>query len=109
MSCQGSWKDQHIARLLELPPDGFECLAQRILREAGFVNVAVMGKSGDGGLDDMGTYRLSQLRALFRSWKGVSRGQRRSGSGRRPGQVRIYPARCQVSTLTCCTLMTSRP
>ena len=34
-------------------------LAQRILREAGFVNVAVMGKSGDGGMDGMGTYRLS--------------------------------------------------
>jgi restriction system protein len=54
-----SWKDQLIARLLELPPDGFERLAQRILREAGFVNVAVMGRSGDGGIDGMGTYRLS--------------------------------------------------
>lgn len=55
----GSWKDQLIARLMELPPEGFERLAQRILREAGFVNVAVMGKSGDGGIDGMGTYRLS--------------------------------------------------
>jgi restriction system protein len=36
---EASWKDQLIARLLELPPDGFERLAQRILREAGFVNV----------------------------------------------------------------------
>jgi restriction system protein len=54
-----SWKDQLIARLLELPPDGFERLAQRILREAGFVNVAVTGRSGDGGIDGMGTYRLS--------------------------------------------------
>ena len=55
----GGWKDQLIARLLELSPEGFERLAQRILREAGFVNVAVMGKSGDGGIDGMGTYRLS--------------------------------------------------
>jgi len=54
-----SWKDKLIARLLELSPEGFERLAQRILREAGFVNVAVMGKSGDGGIDGMGTYRLS--------------------------------------------------
>jgi restriction system protein len=53
------WKDQLIARLLQLPPDGFERLAQRILREAGFVNVAVTGKSGDGGIDGLGTYRLS--------------------------------------------------
>ena len=34
-----SWKDVLIGRLLELPPDGFERLAQRILREAGFIDV----------------------------------------------------------------------
>jgi len=55
----GGWKNQLIARLLQLPPDGFERLAQRILREAGFVNVTVTGKSGDGGIDGAGTYRLS--------------------------------------------------
>jgi hypothetical protein len=43
---EGDWKDQLIARLLQLPPDGFERLAQRILREAGFVNVTVTGKRG---------------------------------------------------------------
>lgn len=45
--------------MLQLPPDGFERLAQRILREAEFTNVTVMGKSDDGGIDGMGTYRLS--------------------------------------------------
>jgi restriction system protein len=55
----GGWRDQLIARLLQLPPDGFERLAQRILREAGFVNVTVTCKSGDGGIDGAGTYRLS--------------------------------------------------
>jgi restriction system protein len=54
-----SWRNALIARLLELPPDGFERLAQRILREAGFVNVTVTGKSGDGGIDGVGTYRIS--------------------------------------------------
>src|SRR2546421_9325536 len=54
-----SWKDVLISRLLELPPEGFERLAQRILREAGFVNVTVTGKSGDGGIDGAGTYRIS--------------------------------------------------
>jgi len=38
---------------------GFERMAQRILREAGFVDVTVTGKSGDGGIDGVGTYRLS--------------------------------------------------
>jgi restriction system protein len=54
-----SWKDVLIGRLLKLPPDGFERLAQRLLREAGFVNVTVTGKSGDGGIDGAGTYRIS--------------------------------------------------
>ncbi len=54
-----SWKDQLIGRILEIPPAGFERLAQRILREAGFVNVTVTGRSGDGGIDGMGVYRLS--------------------------------------------------
>jgi restriction system protein len=54
-----SWQDILIGRLLELPPEGFERLAQRILREAGFVNVTVTGKSGDGGIDGAGTYRIS--------------------------------------------------
>jgi len=56
---ESTWKDGLIARMLDLPPDGFERLAQRILREAGFVNVMVTGKSGDGGIDGVGVYRLS--------------------------------------------------
>lgn len=54
-----TWQDQLIERLLEIPPAGFERLAQRLLREAGFLNVTVTGRSGDGGLDGVGTYRLS--------------------------------------------------
>ena len=42
-----------------MSPSGFERLAQRILREAGFINVIVTGKSNDGGIDGMGTYRPS--------------------------------------------------
>ncbi len=53
------WKDQLIFRLLGLSAGGFERLAQRLLREAGFTNVTVRGKSGDGGIDGIGTYRLS--------------------------------------------------
>ena len=40
-------------------PDAFERLAQRLLREAGFRNVEVLGRSGDGGLDGVGVYRPS--------------------------------------------------
>lgn len=53
------WKDQLIERLLIVSPEGFERLSQRLLREAGFTNVTVLGKSGDGGIDGIGVYRLS--------------------------------------------------
>lgn len=53
------WKDVLIERLMKMTPDAFERLAQRLLREAGFRNVEVLGKSGDGGIDGVGVYRLS--------------------------------------------------
>jgi restriction system protein len=56
---EGDWKDSLIARLLDIPPSGFERLSQRLLREAGFINVDVTGKSNDGGIDGVGVYRLS--------------------------------------------------
>lgn len=42
-----------------MPPDRFEHLAGRLLREAGFTNTRVTGRSGDGGIDGLGVYRLS--------------------------------------------------
>jgi restriction system protein len=55
------WKDDLLDVLLNAPPDRFERLAQRLLREAGFINTVVTGKSGDGGIDGTGTYRLSLI------------------------------------------------
>lgn len=55
------WTDQLIARLLALSPAAFERLAQRLLREAGFKNVEVTGRSGDGGIDGVGVYRPSLI------------------------------------------------
>ena len=48
----------HRTRLLHvlraLPAPGFERLCQRLLREAGFEDVTVTGRSGDGGIDGTG-------------------------------------------------------
>lgn len=44
-----------------MPPDAFERLCQRLLRESGFVEVEVTGKSGDGGIDGRGIIRLAGL------------------------------------------------
>jgi restriction system protein len=62
----------HRTRLLELlqalPPAGFERLCQRLLREAGFQQVTVTGRSGDGGIDGVGILELNafvSFRVLF--------------------------------------------
>ncbi|MCI2418611.1 restriction endonuclease [Saccharopolyspora sp. K220] len=53
------WRDQLLDLLLELKPDAFERLAQRLLREAGFINATVTRRTGDGGIDGLGVYRMS--------------------------------------------------
>lgn len=56
---ESDWKAQLFERLTDLAPDAFERLAQRLLREAGFKNVEVLGRVGDGGIDGVGVYQLS--------------------------------------------------
>ena len=55
------WKSDLLQRILNLPPDAFERLAQRLLREAGFAKVTVTGRSGDGGIDGVGVYKVSLM------------------------------------------------
>ena len=43
---------------MRMAPDAFERLARRLLREADFDSVNVTGRSGDGGIDGLGVYRL---------------------------------------------------
>lgn len=56
-----TWRDELQATLLDLRPDAFERLCQRLLRESGFVEVKVTGRSGDGGIDGVGIVRLGGL------------------------------------------------
>ena len=55
------WKDQLLTVLRGIAPDAFERLAQRLLREAGFLKVEVTGRSGDGGIDGIGVLRVNLL------------------------------------------------
>ena len=55
----GDWREKLLDKLFAMDPSAFERLAQRLLREAGFRNVEVVGKSGDGGIDGVGVYQLS--------------------------------------------------
>ncbi len=60
-SISKDYREEILEVLLKLTPDGFERLAQRILREAGFTQVVVTGKSGDGGIDGVGTLQVNPL------------------------------------------------
>lgn len=65
-----NYKDKILDLLKELPPTGFEKLCQRLLRESGFSQVKVTGKSGDGGIDGYGVLELNPLmsfKVLFQS------------------------------------------
>lgn len=44
-----------------LPPSGFERFCQRLLRESGFEEVTVTGRSGDGGIDGIGILKANAL------------------------------------------------
>lgn len=58
---QISWEEQLLETLKKIPPDAFERLCQRLLRESGFVLVEVTGRSGDGGIDGKGVIRVGGL------------------------------------------------
>jgi len=42
----------------EIAPEAFERLTQRLLRESGFIQVEVTGRTGDGGIDGKGIARI---------------------------------------------------
>ena len=58
---QLTWKEALLETLLKMDPSAFERLVQRLLRESGFIQVEVTGKSGDGGIDGKGIMRLGGL------------------------------------------------
>jgi len=54
-----TYREQLLATLKSLSPGGFERLCQRLLRESGFEEVVVTGRSGDGGIDGHGVFQLN--------------------------------------------------
>lgn len=56
------WKKDAIEIITEkLSPSSFERLIQRILREKGFSQVEVVGKTGDGGIDGRGIAKINGI------------------------------------------------
>jgi restriction system protein len=73
---EATWQDKLISIIVhEMNPASFERLFQRILRESGFTQVEVTGRTGDGGIDGTGILRIGGLlsfRVLFqcKKWEG---------------------------------------
>ena len=62
------WREELYGVLLGMDPSAFERLFQRVLREDGFYQVDVTGRSGDGGIDGIGVIRIGgflSFRMLF--------------------------------------------
>ena len=86
------WSDRLLSKLQAMDPAAFERLAQRMLRESGFVRVEVTGKSGDGGIDGHGVLRMNLIsfQVLFqcKRYKGsVSAGTVRDFRGAMQGRA----------------------
>jgi restriction system protein len=89
----GKHRTRIIELILKLPAKGFERLSQRILREAGFTQVVVTGRSGDGGIDGHGILEINPLvsfKVVFqckRYQKSVSPSQVRDFRGAMAGRA----------------------
>jgi restriction system protein len=71
----GDYRGRLMEVLQSLPGAGFERLCRRLLREAGFEQVSVTGRSGDGGIDGIGILELNafvSFKVLFqcKRWTG---------------------------------------
>ncbi|MFI6499896.1 restriction endonuclease [Nonomuraea typhae] len=61
------WRDELLEILAAMAPDAFERLAGRLLTRAGYEDVQVTGKTGDGGIDGVAVTweKLSSFRVYF--------------------------------------------
>lgn len=74
-TAEHEWSEELFRVLIEMDPKAFERLCKRMLRESGFSQVDVTGRSGDGGIDGIGVMRIGgflSFKVLFqcKRWKG---------------------------------------
>ena len=56
-----AWKEELLNVIKSMEPSAFERLCQRLLRESGFTQVEVTGRSGDGGIDGKGVVKIGGI------------------------------------------------
>jgi len=62
---EDGWQAVLYRTLIAMSPSGFENLIKRVLRELGFTQVEVTGKSGDGGIDGKGIVKISGVLSFY--------------------------------------------
>ncbi len=82
-----AYKAELLATLRALPPGGFERICKRLLRESGFQEVTVTGKSRDGGIDGHGVLEVNPLVTFKVLFQCKRYGERGSVT---PSQVRDF-------------------
>lgn len=94
VSEEEEWKQRlHNILTQKLSPEAFERLVQRLLRESGFTQVEVTGRSGDGGIDGRGIARIHGFMSFHvffqcKRYKGsVSAGEIRDFRGAMVGRA----------------------
>jgi len=89
----GNYREELAQTLQNLPASGFERFCQRLLRESGFQEVTITGRSGDGGIDGIGILQVNPLvsfKVLFQCKKytgSVSPSQVRDFRGAMTGRA----------------------
>jgi len=58
---ESDWEDEALETIKGMSAAAFETLCQRLLRESGFIQVEVLGRSGDGGIDGRGVVKLGGI------------------------------------------------
>jgi restriction system protein len=61
LAAELSWEEQALNTIKSISPGAFESICQRLLRESGFIQVEVVGRSGDGGIDGRGVAKLGGI------------------------------------------------
>ena len=69
---QQTYREEVAAKLQSLSSSGFERFCQRLLRESGFQEVTITGRTGDGGIDGIGILQVNafvSFKVLFQCKK----------------------------------------
>lgn len=59
-----TWQENVLQILQSIDPDKFERFCQRLLRELGFTEVSITGRTGDGGIDGKGFIKIGGVLAF---------------------------------------------